>query len=162
MKVDLTMRLPSFIWIFLPLLTVLLACNGQKKAVMDESSQESANSPLNFVMQDNYAGAETPVTHVIKSQKELAKFFSGVNRTRKPGIPVPEVDFSKHLVVIYCAGNAGNGTIPTLKVAEATGAEMILEMTNKTADKGKSNTVSPFSLYTLPLTPKTISFRALE
>ena len=162
MKDGLIMRLPSIAWVLLPLLAVFLSCNGQKKAVMDENSKQSVNSPLTLVMQDNYAGTETAVTHIIESQKALAKFFSAVNRTRKPGIPVPEIDFSKNIVVIYCSGNKGNGTLPTLKLANDSNSEMVLEMIDETAENAANNTVSPFSLYTMPLTPKKISFKAVE
>lgn len=162
MKKGLIMRLLSNIWVLLPVLAVFLSCNGHKKAAMNESDAQSSDSPLTLIVQGNYAGTDTVTTHVIASQKALAKFFSAVNKTRKPGIPVPKIDFSENIVVVYCAGNDGNGSNPTLDLSNETDTEMVLGMANKTTKNVVSNTVSPFSLYTMPLTSKKISFKAVE
>ena len=144
------------------LLAVFLSCTGQKKSAMNENKEVSSDSPLTLVAEGNYAGTDTVITHVIESQKSLIKFFSSVNKTRKPGIPVPKVDFSKQMVVIYCSGNNGNGTNPSLDVAQETDSELVLGIVNKTGENSTSNTVSPFRVYTMPLTPKKISFKAVE
>lgn len=156
------MRLLRNTWILLPALAVFLSCNGHKKAAMNEIDAQTPDAPLTLVVQGNYAGTDTATTQVITSQKDLVKFFSSINKTRKPGIPVPEVDFSEHIVLVYCSGNDGNGTNPTLDVAKETDSEMVLRMANKTTKNGVSKTVSPFSLYTMPVTLKKISFEAVE
>jgi len=161
MRVDSKMRLTSVIGIVLVLGTLCLACNGQKKAAMDDiekdSTEEVVNSPLKFIMQENYAGTDTVVTQVIQSQKSLSKFFAGVNKTRKPGIPVPQIDFSKNMVVLYCSGEQGSGANPKLRLSNETETELIIGMVNQKDEKeGSIATVSPFSIYTVPLTSKKI------
>ncbi len=161
MKVDSKMHLAKVTCFFLSMLCILLACNGQKKAAADDIDEQVSDSPLTLIMQENYAGTDTVATHIIESQKSLAKFFAKINMTRKPGIPVPQVDFSKDLVVIYCSGNQGNGTKPLLGLSAETDSELVLEMSNKKDDE-TSATVSPFSIYKMPLTSKKINFKAVE
>ncbi len=142
---------------------LILSCNGQKKTAMDSDSDETAtDSQLTLLAEAGYAPTDSVETHVFTSSKSLSKFFSKINRTRKPGIPVPDVDFSKDMVIIYCAGIDGNGTKPTLLVAEETDTEMVLGMNNIENKEKPVSTVSPFSIYKMPNTTKNIRFKAME
>lgn len=156
------MHSPKITWFFLPALVIFLACNGQKKMAMNENDGQTTESPLTLVLQGNFAGTDTATTHIIENQKDLTQFFSGVNKTRKPGIPVPKVDFSKDMVVVYCSGIEGNGTTPILNLATESDSEMILGMVDKSLNDEEPKTISPFSVYTMPLTTKKISFKAVE
>ena len=59
---------------------------------------------LVLLVEDAYFPVGTPELIVIKDAKTLNSFFSTVNKTRKPGIPVPKIDFSKDVVLIACMG----------------------------------------------------------
>ena len=148
------------------ILAFILSCNGQKKAVMEkgEGSNNAITSPT-LVLQDNYSGGIAPDTLIIKDRKSLQKFFSKVNRTRKPGLPLPEVDFTKEMVLIYCSGEQPLGNEVTLSLVEENDQELILKttMVETTKEKRASTArVSPFSVYRMPLTNKRISFKKEE
>ena len=53
---------------------------------------------------DSFSNVEVYETTVIKDAKSLSKFYAGINKTRKPGLPVPIVDFSKEMAILVCLG----------------------------------------------------------
>ncbi|NNE77316.1 MAG: hypothetical protein HKN31_09620, partial [Pricia sp.] len=87
----------------LALVLIFLSCNGQKKSAMatEGANNQNTDERLSLVVSDMYAPTEAVETLVIKDAKSLQKFYSKVNRTRKPGLPVPEIDFSKEMVVVH-------------------------------------------------------------
>jgi len=143
-------------------LTVFTACNGQKKVSGENTGQKSdlkAETSMTLLLQDYYSGSETPETLVIKDVKALKAFFSKINRTRKPGLPVPEVDFSKHMVIIYCGGLRNDGGFPKLSLTAETDNQLVFKPTYPTVkDKSKfTAATSPFCVYKMPFTDKAIT-----
>ena len=160
MKEDLRIQAVKSIFLLTIVLSLFTNCNGQKKAMQDMDTTESnLNSPLTLLIEGNYAPFESAENEVITNAKDLSKFFSKINRTRKPGIPVPEVDFSKNMVIIYCAGTAGNGTQPSLFVQQETADEVIFKIDNSTDKQKPTATVSPFIIYSMPISSKKVSFK---
>lgn len=153
-------------WKPLILLIIIASCNGQKK--MAENQDASQEEKMTLVDQNNYSGADSTETMVITSAKALKSFYSRINRTRKPGLPVPEIDFSKNTVIILCSSDANYVSSEKLSVLDETDSEIILGM--EQMDKGQissssSNSnehVSPFFVYTMPLTEKKVSFKMMK
>jgi len=127
MKEDIKVQSAKTIFLLTVLFGLVLGCNGQKKVTVEANKEETtSDSPLTLVAQGNYAPTDSAETQVVRSEKDLSVFFRKINMTRKPGIPIPKVDFSKDMVIIYCAGTNGNGMQPSLVVAEENDAEFIL------------------------------------
>lgn len=139
-------------------LFLFVACNGQKKATM-QSDTLATNTGLQLLVSDDHSGAEVSETIVIKDVKALKSFFSKINMTRKPGLPVPDVNFENDMIVITCSGVRNDGALPTLIVKEETNSQMVL-FTGLQSDKEKTShaITSPFSIYKMPLTDKEIIF----
>ena len=141
---------------------IILSCNGQKKAAMKDKNDTNVGSEkLTLLLQDNYSGTDVAETLVIMDVKALKSFYSKINRTRKPGIPVPEVDFTKEMVLIHCSGEQTNGKHALLSVIEENENEVIISTSvQKSKKSGTSSAlISPFSVYKMPLTQKVISFK---
>ena len=148
--------LPLFIF------TIILSCNGQKKVPMDnESEVKESGEKLTLLLQDNYSGADVAETLVIKDVKALKSFYSKINRTRKPGLPVPEVDFTKEMILIHCMGEQTNGKQALLSVIEENEKEVVISTSVKKSEKSSTSSalISPFSVYKMPLTHKEITFK---
>lgn len=163
MMEGLKVRTASIQYILLGLLAVFISCNGQKKPAM-ESDKEGGIDELTLVLQDNYAATDSAETLVVRDEATLRKFFSKINRTRKPGIPLPEVDFSKEMVIIYCAGLQSGGVVPSLTMLAETEAGMVMGLEQKKikGDKVSTASISPFSVYKMPVTKKEITFKAVQ
>ena len=75
------------------LLLFLVSCNAQKKTVA-YSTKDNGKAPLELLLRDNYSGLKTPQILVIKEPTALRDFYSQINKTRKPGLAIPNVDFN--------------------------------------------------------------------
>ena len=78
---------------FVGILFLFFACNGQKKTTMQNN--EASSNQLQLIVSDDYSGAEVSETLVITNLKELQLFYSKINMTRKPCLPLPDVNFEK-------------------------------------------------------------------
>ena len=127
----------------------------------DKNDMNVRNEKLTLLMQDNYSGTDVAETLIIRDIKALKSFYSKINRTRKPGIPVPEVDFAKEMILVHCSGEQTNGKQAMLSVEEENDSEVIISTSvEKSKKSGTSSAlISPFSVYKMPLTQKDISFK---
>ncbi|MGI9550974.1 MAG: hypothetical protein ACR2MT_07235 [Aurantibacter sp.] len=151
---------------FLSFITIMLSCNGQKKMAAQKDAQEDGR--LTLVAQDNYSGADSTETMVITNAKALKSFYARVNRTRKPGLPVPNIDFSRDMVVVLCSADKVSNMEYGLSVIQETETEIVIgspEGSNNEQNTTSSNStslVSPFFVYKIPLTDKRVSFTPVQ
>ena len=141
---------------------IILSCNGQKKAALDNGEDMKAGSEkLSLLLQDNYSGSEVEETLIIKDAKALQRFYSKINRTRKPGLPVPDVDFTKEMILVHCSGEQINGKQALLSVIAENEKEVIISTSIEKSKKSDASSalISPFSVYKMPLTQKEITFK---
>ena len=119
-----------------------------------------------LVDHDNFTNIDSFETRVIRDAKSLRKFYSQINQTRKPGLPVPMVDFSQHILVLVCLGEQQGETVPLISKLKETEVEltMAVELSKKSSKGDMSNQMVyfPFYLYKLPLVDKTITFQRVD
>ena len=140
-------------------LVCLLSCKAQKQ-LGDQIEG------LVLLEQDGYSGIETFEIQAIRDTKSLNKFYTQINKTRKPGLPVPMVDFSQEMVLVVCLGKQqGEPSVTLFKSSEtATDLTVIVQLSNSNRPE-LANTqpvTNPFYLYKMPLTEKTIIFQVAE
>ena len=140
--------------ILISILILASSCKSQKNL-----SHEMDDNGLTLLVQDGYFYTDTSETAIIKDEKALKAFFSRVNRTRKPGIPLPKVDFSKEVVLIACMGEQKTMAIPYLKVVENKDEETIIEV--KMEGKSGRETSYPFCVYKMPISENEVLFKQL-
>lgn len=142
---------------FLILLLGMLSCKSQKRHHMTNSADDG----LTLLVEDGYSGLEGFESMVVRDQKTLNSFFAKINRTRKPGIPVPEVDFTKEMVVVVCAGEQEGIGMPKLSKATENEEEIVLAIENLNPPNKKNNSLisSPFCVYKMPLSDKKVTFQ---
>ncbi|AEM71344.1 hypothetical protein Murru_2306 [Allomuricauda ruestringensis DSM 13258] len=114
----------------------------------------------------NFINIDAFEAQVIRDAKSLRKFYVEINKTRKPGLPVPVVDFSQELVILVCLGEQKGDKAPVLSKLKETDEEisMVLELVE--VEKDGDMTVQainfPFYLYKMPLVDKTITFQRID
>lgn len=137
----------------------LLSCKAQKQ-LGDEIEG------LVLLEQDGYSGIETFETKVIRDTKSLNKFYSQVNKTRKPGLPVPMVDFSQEMVLVVCLDEQQGEQAVFLSKTKETETEISITVQLSDVNNGESANAQaisyPFYLYKMPLTEKTITFQRTD
>lgn len=127
------------------------SCKSQNKV----GNESADGSIMELILKDNYSGAVAEEVLLIKDQKSLQQFFATINRTRKPGLPIPEIDFQKYMLLVWCEGET---TAPSLGLnleKETSEAYFFGKLHPK--KKGKHTAiVSPFLAYKLPLSYKKV------
>lgn len=150
--------------VFIILSLIFVSCNAQKNAITEEEST-LANLKLKngfeLVLQEQNSSFEVAEIVIIKNAKRLKSFYSKVNMTRKPGLPVPTIDFTKEMIVIQCAGKQEYNGFLVLSVLQESDNQVILkskiEIDND--DNSASRVYSPFCIYKMNLTQKEIIFK---
>ncbi len=137
--------------ILISILILASSCKGQKNL-----SQETDDNGLTPLVQDGYFYTDTMETAVIEDEKALKAFFSRVNKTRKPGIPLPKVDFSQEIVLVVCMGEQQTTAIPYLKMIKNDDKETIIGI--KMDKKSEKATSYPFCIYKMPIVKNNIVF----
>lgn len=116
-----------------------------------------------LVAKDGYSGIMEYEVLEIRDTKSLNKFYSQINKTRKPGLPVPVVDFSKEIVIVVCMGEQKGERMPMLSKIGETEEELTiaveLSKPKSTENIEAAPIVYPFYLYKMPLTAKLLSFQ---
>ena len=141
--------------ILLVLILLFSSCKGQEKSVGNDGGSQTTEQ-LQRIESDNYSGSDEEEFVVITDVKTLQKFYSKVNRTRKPGLPVPQIDFTKEMLIIYCAGKRHNSFEPRLFVENESEKDLVIGVKNESREKTSTAITTPFSVYKLPLTQKEI------
>ncbi|MDR6302086.1 hypothetical protein [Mesonia maritima] len=84
------------IYIVILSLIVLSGCRSSKS-----TNQDNKEVSYDMLLQANAHTLDFPEITIINSKDELYKNYSELNKTQMPGLPVPEVDFSKETVIIF-------------------------------------------------------------
>ncbi len=134
------------------ILLFFMACKGQKNNTNTLESSMPNSTELTLILNDNYGGTETPGIQVIREPGALKGFFAKINKTRKPGIPIPKIDFTKEMVVVYCSGKTNGTGSPVLYTKKETDKMMVLgvKKENNKEVVASSAIIMPFGIYTLP------------
>ena len=143
------------------ILFVLVSCKGQKKTIIEDSAKGlliQENSSMVLLLQDEYSEFDVAETMVIKDQKRLKSFYSKINQTRKPGFPIPKIDFIKDMIIVHCNGEQNKIGTSTLTLEDET--DTTLQLVSKfESEKSPSDTAiltHPFCVYKMPLTGKRV------
>ena len=144
--------------ILLLILSVFTGCKSQKQTTADDNLQSESPEGLTMLMSDNYGGSEHEEMQVIRSQGALNKYFTKINRTRKPGIKPPDIDFSTYLAVIYCPGRTYQEIPVKLYTYEASEKQITVAKRKVEVSENQESKalLEPFGLYIMPLTDKEV------
>ena len=138
------------------------ACVGQKGVSHDnDDSSEKVSKKLQLVLEDTYSGIERPEYQVVRDQKTLNSLFVQINKTRKPGIPIPEVNFKEEILLVYCAGTSSGVSSMEMVVAEESPYSITIVLKERTSSQKEllNATTTPIYIYRMPVTQKAINFQ---
>lgn len=110
---------------------------------------------MELILQDGFSGGVGEEVIMIKNQKSLESFFSKINQTRKPGLPLPEIDFDKNMLLIWCEGETKAASLG-LVFQNETAESYIISKSNPKSNSHNTAITSPFWVYKLPLSDKKI------
>ena len=140
----------------------LLSCKAQKP---ESSTVGEQIDGLTLIEHQNFTNIDSFETRVIRDTKTLGKFYKQINKTRKPGLPVPVVDFSKEMLILVCLGEQHGEKTTVLSKLKETDQEMLIaiEVHNVSKEEMSRQPIYfPFYLYKMPLVDKTVVFQKIE
>ena len=92
------------------LLTFLLGCNSSKNMNTSmNKNYEYSQVSFETLIEDQMGGYVKEEIRVISDRKSLLEVYGYVNRIRKPGFSIPEIDFSKETVIAVFMGEKTTG-----------------------------------------------------
>jgi hypothetical protein len=139
------------------LLLFLVSCNAQKKTVA-YSTKDNGKASLELLLRDNYSGLKTPQILVIKEPTALRDFYSQINKTRKPGLAIPNVDFNSETVIIYTLGEQLNAEAPSMQIQSSTSTSVNITILNSFTTEFNGAITSPFCVYKLNSNTRNLLF----
>ncbi|WP_127140780.1 hypothetical protein [Flagellimonas marinaquae] len=149
--------------LFLIALIGLISCKAQKEA---HSTMGDAIEGLVLLDHDNFTTIDTFQIREIRDFKTLNKFYREINKTRKPGLPVPMVDFTKDMLVLVCLGEQQGKKEVALSQLRQNETEtwIAVDVWDVQQEEGVSiqPMYFPFYLYKMPLVDKTLHFQRVE
>jgi len=141
----------------------LISCKAQKE--VNKPVGENIQGMV-LVDYNNFSGILKDSTMIIRDNKSLRKFYSEINKTRKPGLPVPIIDFSKDMAIVICLGEQqSERSVSLSKVKESeTDLTIAFALTDVPPKKETDKTLIyyPFYLYKLPLVDKSIHLQHID
>ncbi|WP_127138969.1 hypothetical protein [Flagellimonas oceanensis] len=144
-------------------MTCLLSCKAQREV---HTSVGEPMEDMVLLAHEDFTNIDAFETRVIRDAKSLNKFYGEINKTRKPGLPVPMVDFSKDMLVLVCLGEQkGEKKLVLSKLTETDqGMTIAVEVLEKEKDGeiAVQPMYFPFYLYKMPLVDKDLTFQRID
>ena len=144
-------------------LICFLSCKAQKEGHKPIGEHMD---DLALIDQDNFSTIIDYEVGVIQNQKSLQKFYTKINMTRKPGLPVPMVDFSKDMLILVCLGEQHSEMTPLLSKLHETDTRVSIAV--QLIEKEQVEQIStqpiyyPFYLFKMPIIDKTFDFQKID
>ena len=131
----------------------IVQLNSCKSSVTNEL-QNSNETSMQNILNENYSGFEEEDYFLIRDQEALNTFYGKINRTRKPGLVPPVVDFTQNMLLVWC-GDSKTSNFVDLEINESDDSLIVHKLESK-AKKQNKLIVSPFSIYNLRLSSKSL------
>lgn len=143
------------------LLCIALVCLASCKA---QQPMGETIEGLVLLQQDGYGGTADFKARAIREQKTLDLFYAQINRTRKPGLPVPTLDFGREMALMIHLGDQQGEKKVMVSMLSETETEMVLavQIGEGLEDPGSQPILQPFYLYKMPLTEKRVTFKKVD
>ena len=144
-------------------LVCLFGCKAQKKT---ESVSMEKMDDATLLVQDYHSGFQEYEASIIRDSKTLGKVYGEINKTRKPGLRMPKIDFTQEQVILLCLGKQYGDKTPVLSKLEETTENLLLAVALNTENEdNQANTLPisyPFYIYKMPITSKNIDFKKVD
>ena len=139
------------------LLLLFISCNAQK-GNLNVNSKNTNNGELELILRDNYSGLKSPKILVVKEPTALREFYAQINKTRKPGLAIPNLDFNAEMVIVYCAGEQINASAPSMAIEHVNNESIQITIIDFEIRESSRVSTSPFCMYKLKASNKDVTF----
>lgn len=143
---------------FLVLAIVSIVCLFNCKSQQNLQKGNNDILEMKLVLRGDYSSFEEEGLFKIDEKSEFEDFFGKINKTRKPGIPIPNIDFKTNSVIIRLKGKSTNNE-PDISLGKSS-KEILFFKKRKISSKSPNTAVmTPFFIYSIPKTDKRIKIQ---
>ncbi|WP_123803316.1 hypothetical protein [Maribacter sp. 4G9] len=118
----------------------------------------SYDGGMELVMSGDYSGFEKEQLLKFDSKSEFEVFFGKINRTRKPGIPIPDIDFEKKSVLVRLKGTSTNN-ISDITLGMSSNETLLFNKVKTNSRNETTAVLTPFFIYTIPKTTRSLKIQ---
>lgn len=141
---------------------ILVGCSSNKHSVLEKGSDTMT---WETILENSHGGPVKPQIIVAKEASITEEFYAQINKARKPGFAIPEIDYTKEMLIMVCMGekNTGGYGSSIYSVVDK-GSYVEITIKDTTPEKGAMTTMvitQPFYIAKLPTTNKRIVFKKL-
>jgi len=87
---------------------ILISSCGSKSNMKSEESK-SNDEIYTIIEQGDMSNHDTKEVMIINTTEQLNEIYSKINSTRRPGLPIPKIDFDNYSVIAAFAGTKSTG-----------------------------------------------------
>ncbi len=141
--------------------TLLIICALTFVSCSAQKNKSNASLSFKKIESQSHGGFQQQQFLVITNSKQLKKIYTQLNLTRKPGLPLPKIDFDNETVIALFMGqkNTGGFSVEIDSVIN-TGDSFVDIIIKENAPTGMASMAitHPFSLYKLNTSNSKINF----
>lgn len=148
---------------------IILSCNTQKETTQKDGAKNETTMKqetlIDILANESHGGYETSKYLIIKDQESLEEIYGKVNMMRRPGLPIPEIDWKNEMVIALFMGqkNSGGYSIVVDKITSINDNEIEF-LLKETKPEGITTAVicQPFYFCKVQRTDKDVVFKKVE
>jgi len=148
MKIYMKKLFPKYIKGILILIPLLLLTTC--KTVLPETNNSEKNIAFHELITNSHSNFTEQRNLIIDSRELLEEIFATINSTRKPGIPIPKIDFENESVAFINMGETSTGghSVAVTEIIE-TEDKIVIYFEGKGPKAGENATMVITSLFTM-------------
>lgn len=120
--------------------------------------------PFEVLTKGSHGGYTVSEYLVVKNSKTLKTCYSQINKIRKPGIPIPKIDFEQEMVVALFMGEKSTGgfSISIKKIEQSTDTIYVYLTETRPEEMAASVITQPFYFCKLPRSENEVVFKKYD
>ncbi|WP_197505861.1 protease complex subunit PrcB family protein [Urechidicola croceus] len=145
----------------------IASCNAKKESVQNVTNDTTVmknQMKIEVLAEGSHGGYETSKYIIIKEEKTLREVFTKVNMIRRPGFPIPKIDFENEMVIALFMGQKNNGGYG-ISVKNIVDTDDSIEIQIKEVEPEGMTTMvicQPFYFCKIPKSDKNVVFKKVE
>ncbi len=141
----------------------IVSCKSKQKVKENYAKVKADNFkeiPFTIILQEEHSNIKAPKKTVITNRESLQEVFSVINRTRRPGLATPKVDFDLDQVIAFFLGEKSTGgyTVNIDKIISENKEVVVYYSIQKPKGMASMVLTQPILLVSMPKTEESVKF----
>ncbi len=142
----------------------LVSCKSTPTNTSSEASYTTTRLPFSELVTTSHSNIKESKLLIIESKASLYSIYNNINKTRRPGYPIPKIDFEKYTVIGLFMGmqNTGGNSITIDHIKTNARETIVYYREHKSSGITTSIITQPCYIASIKKTNKPIRFEILN